>query len=235
MAEQQDEASYPRAEVLASASWLQAHLGDPTVKILDARDQAAYAAGHIAGALAVLQAFKAAGSQEPIDAEAFAARAGVLGIQTGDTVVCYDVDGPVAAHIWWAFWRFGQQEVRFLNGGLHAWAAAGYPLTTEVPEVQAAVYQLGSSREEAACSLDDAVAALGQPAVQFWDTRTAGEYAGTEGRFGLPSRPGHIPGAIRLAWDELIERETGLFKPAAEMRQILAAAGFRPEAEVLTY
>jgi thiosulfate/3-mercaptopyruvate sulfurtransferase len=235
MAEQQDEASYPRADLLASARWLQAHLGDPTVKVLDARDQAAYAAGHIPGALPMPQAFKAQGSQEPIGAEAFAAPAGALGIRPGDTVVCYAADGPVAAHIWWAFWRFGHEDVRFLNGGLRAWTAAGYPLTTDAPAVQATTYQLGSPREEAACSLDHAVAALGRPDIQFWDTRTAGEYAGTEGRFGLPSRPGHMPGAIRLAWDELIERDTRLFKPAAEMRRFLAAAGFRPEADMLTY
>ena len=48
-------------------------------------------------------------------------------------------------------------------------------------------------------------------------------------------RLGHLPHAVHLEWNELVDGETGLFKPADEMRRILTAKGITPDANVVTY
>ena len=47
-------------------------------------------------------------------------------------------------------------------------------------------------------------------------------------------RAGHLPKAVHLEWTEMVDA-AGLFKPAAEMRALLANKGITPEKEVVAY
>ncbi len=69
----------------------------------------------------------------------------------------------------------------------------------------------------------------------FWDTRTAEEYSGADGRNNPADRVGRIPRAVHLEWSELTDPATGLFRPAEEMRRVLEAKGITPEKEVVAY
>jgi thiosulfate/3-mercaptopyruvate sulfurtransferase len=232
------DAVYSTEHILVTPQWLAERLTQPDVKLLDARGERSYLTGHIAGAVPVgANAFKAESSSETCTQDEFARQAGELGISANDTVVCYeDISGPLAARLWWVFTRFGHAGVRFLNGGLTQWTASGYPLTTERTIPTAAAYTLSQPLDEMNCSLEDAIAAYGRQAALFWDTRTEPEYLGQEGPPGTPpDRMGHIPGAMRLEWDELIDSESGCFKSPEEMRATLTAHGIRPEREILTY
>ena len=62
-----------------------------------------------------------------------------------------------------------------------------------------------------ACNLDDAV---------IWDVRSDGEWDGSEMRGN--KRAGHIPGAVHLEWFNVMDRQTHRFRPANEIRQLLA-------------
>ena len=230
------QADFPNAEILVSVDWLFEHLSDARVKVIDARGTRAYVEGHIPGALVLeASAFKDERSGEPVLPDEFARTAGGLGIQLADTVVCYDDEGPVAARAWWAFPRFGHPDVRFLNGGLTRWTAAGYPLSTASAVVAPTTYRLGQVHDELACSLPQAAVAHKRSDVIFWDTRSPGEYRGDEVRFGAPARPGHIPGAVHLEWSELVDPTTRLLKSADDIRSLLLRKGITPDKEVFTY
>jgi len=230
------EFDYPNPEPLASVGWLATHLSHPSVRMIDGRSPAEYAAGHIPEAVLLPSpAFKAAGSGETCSPEEFAAIAGGLGVRPSDTVVCYDASGPTAARAWWAFRMFGHAEVKFLHGGYPAWVAAGHPQeTTTRPPVPTA-YAVAGGRPELACSLPQALGLLGKPGVVFWDTRSRDEFTGADPRNNDPAKAGHIPGAAHLQYSELVDRSTGLFKPAAEMRALLASRGITPESEIVAY
>ena len=45
------ERGYPHPELLAETDWLASRLSDPTVRVVDARSEEDYAAGHIPGAV----------------------------------------------------------------------------------------------------------------------------------------------------------------------------------------
>ncbi len=231
------DATYPHAELLASTSWLAEHLDEPQLKILDARGEGEYAEGHVPGALLLPPgAFRAtSGVADVCSSEEFAETAGALGISADDLVVCYDAAGPAGARAWWAFARFGHRNVKFLNGGIRQWSSDGRPLSTDATSPEPMTYTLGAPVEDLVCSLPQAVSAVSEDAVLFWDVRSADEFSGASPRSNPPDRAGHIPGAVHLEWSELVNAETGLFKPAAEMERTLAAKGITPESEVVTY
>ena len=66
-----------------------------------------------------------------------------------------------------------------------------------------------------------------------WDVRTDGEWDGTADRGN--KRNGHVPGAVHLEWFNLMDRDTHQFKPAEEIRRILAEHGITPDKTVHSY
>ena len=98
-----------------------------------------YAAGHIPGAIFLdldtdLAAADGPGRHPLPDPARFRERLEAAGIGAKDDVVVDDdVGGRIAARLWWMLDDLGHERVRVLDGGLPAWLAAGFPLTTEVP------------------------------------------------------------------------------------------------------
>lgn len=232
------ERGYARPELLAETDWLAEHLSDPAVRVVDARTDEDYAAGHIGGAVHVsgfsLGGIRGASEGMP-QPEAFAQLVGALGIDEQTTVVVYDSGGvsQMAGMTAWAFLYYGA-TVRYLDGGLTKWTAEGRPVSTEAPahdprtfaaDVLAGVF----------CSLDQAKAAVDDPGTILWDVRTSGEFDGSAAGWNPPPRLGHIPGAIRLDYAELFDVESGTLKPAAELTTLLGAKGITPESAVATY
>ena len=82
------ERGYPHPELLAETDWLASHLSDATVRIVDARTDEEYAAGHIPGAVHI-SGFSLGGIQDAEPAR-FAQRVGALGIDDQAAVVVYD-------------------------------------------------------------------------------------------------------------------------------------------------
>ena len=230
-------ATYPHGELLASMGWLAQHLSDPQLKIVDARSEGDYAEGHIPGALLLpAGAFRStSGVPGVCSSDEFAETVGALGIAPEDLVVCYDSAGPAGARAWWAFTRFGRADVRLLNGGFQQWRDGEYPVSVEEMVAQATAYAVGDLSDDVVCSLPQAVSAVGDDAVLFWDVRSADEYSGVDPRKNPPGRAGHLPRAVHLEWTELVDPQTGLFRPAHEMRRTLAAKGITAEKEVIAY
>ena len=65
------------------------------------------------------------------------------------------------------------------------------------------------------------------------DVRSDGEWDGSMNRGN--KRVGHVPGAVHLEWFNLMDSDTNEFKPATEIRRILAEHGITPDKNVYTY
>jgi thiosulfate/3-mercaptopyruvate sulfurtransferase len=229
--------AYARPELLAETDWLADRLDDPSLRIVDARSEKEYAAGHIAGAVH-MDGF---GSNIPRaengdmgSPERFARTAGELGIANDATVVVYDTPTQRMGMVAWTFLYYGHSDVRILDGGVAKWLAEGRELETRLPAWPPVFYE-ARPVEAVYCSLDQAKAADGRDDFVFWDTRSVGEYAGDTAGFGSVPRPGHIPGAAHLEWAELLDAETRTLKPAADLRQLLGKHGITPEKQVASY
>jgi thiosulfate/3-mercaptopyruvate sulfurtransferase len=164
--------------------------------------------------------------------DAFSALAASLGVEAGSTVVVYDAPGAQMGMAAWAFMYYGHTNVQVLDGGFDKWTSEGRPTSTEPGSYPAGSFQ-AQPVEDLFCSLDHAKSVHGAPNTIFWDVRREGEYDGSEALNN--ARPGHVAGAVHLEWTELLDPETKTFKPAAELRYLLALRGITPESEIECY
>src|SRR5579875_2188196 len=138
--------------LFVEADWLFAHLGDPMVRVVDARSVAhgvpahvdvgpsgreRYRAGHIPGAVHLDYMEDLSDPATPYAArvappERFARTMGEHGIGDEVTVVAYDDgDTPFAARIVWMLRYYGHDDAHILAGGLREWQAAGFPVVAD--------------------------------------------------------------------------------------------------------
>jgi thiosulfate/3-mercaptopyruvate sulfurtransferase len=231
---------------LVSVSWLQEHLHDSDLAILDAtlwlphegRDAAAeFRAAHIPGArLFDIEAFSDPDSDLPHmlpSAERFGRLAGALGIGAPTQVVAYDQRGIFSsARAWWLFRLFGHAAVAVLDGGLPAWRQAGLPTEQgdgdPVPPARFEARQIFGPID-----LRQVQAAL-RDGTLLLDARPAARFAGAvpEPRPGV--RPGHIPGATSLPFSDLLTPDLTMLPPDA-LRARLQAAGAAEGRDVVAY
>lgn len=156
-----------------------------------------YLDGHLPGAVFVdlEQELSGLGSAEagrhPLPtASGFQHAARNWGINPESHVVVYDATRALAAaRAWWLLRHAGFENVRVLNGGLQAWTAAGYRLTTGEHRATPGTVELGWGRLPV-IDIDQAEQFPGT----LLDARAFERYTGaTE---PIDPRPGHIPGAL---------------------------------------
>ncbi len=227
---------YAHPELLAETDWLADHLNDPKLRVIDARQPDQYATNHVPGAVSLsgFGGIPRADNGDMASPDEFSNLAGSLGISNDMTVVVYDAPSQTMGMVAWAFLYYGHPDVRILDGGLAKWSHEQRPVSTQVVEYPQATF-VPKLQEAIYCSLNQALSVESQPKTVFWDTRSLGEFEGTEAGFGPPVRLGRIPGAIHLEWSELFDQDTKTLKPAKELNALLASRGITPDLEIDTY
>lgn len=231
------------ASPLVSTAWLAAHLGDPSVRIVDVRwrsryengrgisldDYDGYLAGHIPGAVFAGMIADLSDPDHPVPdmlapPEQFARVMGRLGIGSDTLVVAYDNMGfPLgSARLWWALSHYGHDRVRVLDGGLRQWQAEQRAMSTDTPVVEPATFT-PRVRPEWIASKEDVVAAIGQSGTVIVDCLTPELYRGGGERHLWGQRSGHIPGARNVPY--LANIDPGLVSVTAAERERLLASG----------
>ncbi len=234
------------SDPLVSTDWLAARLDEPTVAIIDAswfmpgsgRDPAAeYAERHIPGAVFfAIDEICDHVSELPhmLSAPAdFAVAARRLGVRRDSQVVVYDSHGLFSApRVWWTFRAMGHAETLVLDGGLPKWIAEGRALESGWRTPEHGDFR---ARPDGALVRDlEAVrAALEFGGEQVVDARPADRFAGRapEPRPGL--RPGHMPGAKNLPWNNVLTADGGL-ADISKLRDAFEVAGVDLTAPIVT-
>lgn len=190
-----------------------------------------YLASHLPGAVYVdldtelAAAPSPAAGRHPLpavaDLERAARRWGVR--EGGAVVVLDDVGGTSAARAWWLLRWAGVRDVRLLDGGLPAWAAAGHALEggEVTPEAGDVVLVPGALPTVDA----DGAAALADRGVLL-DARAPERYAGRVEP--VDPRAGHVPGAVSAPTAQNLAAD-GTFLDAAALRARFDALGIRPD------
>ena len=231
---------------LVSTEWLDARLGGPGLRVVDAswylpgsgRDPGAeYAAGHIPGAVFFdLDAVSDPQSKLPHmlpAAAAFTRSMSALGLSDEDDIVVYDGSGVnlSAPRVWWMFRVFGHERVAVLDGGMGKWRREGRPVEPGVVKLRPGRFSARLDARQVR-ELQGVRANVDTGAEQVVDMRSAGRFAGTapEPRPGL--RGGHIPGSFNLPFDELVAPD-GTLLPRDELRRRIARAGVDPARPII--
>ena len=237
-------AAYTHPEVLVSADWVEEHLSDPEVRIVESdEDILLYGMGHIPGSVMIdwqgdLQDQLI---RDYIDADKFAAICSRAGITPETTVVFYgDKSNWWACYALWAFKLFGHRDCRILNGGRKLWMDQKRPTSTENPSYPATEYKVGPRDEAAIRAFRDEVLTHSQAGRPLLDVRSPKEFTGERTHMEeYPQegslRGGHIPGAVSVPWARSVE-EDGTFKSADDLKAIYQGeVGLKPEDEIVAY
>ncbi len=234
---------YIHPEVLVDTEWVQAHLSDPTVRVIEVDvDTTAYEQGHIPGAVGFnwqkeLQDQLVRGPANQAQLEELLSQAGV---SNDTTMVLYgDNHNWFAAWALWIFKYYGHRDVRLLDGGRLKWLAEKRELTTRVPSYPRTSYHAQGPNSDLRAFRDQILPALGRSGFALVDVRSPAEYSGELlAPANLPQegaqRGGHIPGAANIPWSMAVH-EDGTFKSAEELRALYAGKGITDDKEVVTY
>jgi len=212
---------------LVSTSWLDDHLGDDELVVIDGswylaamgRDpKAEFPAGHIPGA--VFWDLDALSDQQSTlphmlpDAGTFERQVRALGIGSHHAIVAYDGSGTnlSAARVWWMFRVFGHERIAVLDGGFQKWRAEGRRVERTVENRQLGVFN-ASWRPDLVRSLQDVARLIGSAEAQLLDARSVGRFEGREPEPRPGVRSGHIPGAKNLPFTELSAADGTLLPP----------------------
>ena len=221
------EPDYPRVNV--SAAWLAGRLGARDVVVVDARDEAAYFAGHVPGAVSLPPS-----AVPDIEAHTGAARLpgllGSLGMSGREQLVCY-VETPLsteAARVFWLLEAAGATRVLLLEGGFESWREAGLDVSSVGADPEAVTWT-PQSLPGLVASREYVRRTFGEPGVEIIDARGTDAWSGHMDRsaWGTTARAGHVPHALPLDLSTLLTAGGELATPF-ETWTTFAKLGPRP-------
>lgn len=233
-------------KTLVSTAWLEAHLQDPDLRILDAswympdsgRDpKGEYMAAHIPGARFFdIEEISDQRSSLPHMApppEKFISRMRAMGVGDGHQVVIYDGSGLFSApRVWWTFRLMGKTDVAVLDGGLPKWRAEGRPIE-DMPPVLRDRHVTVQRQASLVKDVTQVAHSSKLGDAEIVDARSAARFKGEapEPRPGL--RSGHIPGSKNLPWNGLLNAN-GTMKDPDALKAAFLAAGIDLTKPVIT-
>ncbi len=234
---------YVHPEVLVDADWVEAHLNDPQVRLIEVDvNTKAYDEGHIPGAVGLnwQKELQDQIVRAPVSKEQLEQLLGRAGVDNNTTIVLYgDNNNWFAAWALWILKYYGHNDVRLLDGGRVKWLSDKREITSEVPSYVAKSYHAGEPNAAIRIFRDQVLATLGQFGTALVDVRSPGEYSGELlAPANLPQegaqRGGHIPGAANIPWATAVQ-EDGTFKSAEELSAIYGGKNVTSDKEVIAY
>lgn len=205
------------ASPLVTAQWLQQHLHDPNLVILDSSIEfqiPTESEKDWVNKIPNAQRFDYDKVFCDLDSplphmmpseERFNTLARELGINQDSFIVVYDNSGTFASpRAWWMFKAMGHHKVYILNGGLTEWKSQGYNVTQNYRELTAKGNFDGKLNPQAFVDASYVLKQIDNPHSQTIDARGLARFFGEvpEPRPGV--RCGHIPGSACLPFAELI-------------------------------
>ncbi len=211
--------------MVVTTDWLAAHLSDPGIVVVEVVPELGKRAPHIPGSRALYYRHMTVSrdglSTELPSSDSLRALVEGLGISSGQRVVVYAVEAPLATRFLMTLDYLGHDRISYLDGGLVKWAAEQRTLTDSEPAITRGAFAV-APRTDMIANAEWISTRLGKPGTALIDTRTDGEYNGTGNRSGMPSA-GHLEGARQLEWESLFDAKNGLLlKPRDVLRQMYA-------------
>ncbi|MDH0970672.1 sulfurtransferase [Acinetobacter johnsonii] len=227
--------------LLIDAEQLVPHLGNDKLRIVDLSRASVYDQLHIPHALHLKPKFLVRQDEQATgllpDVAGLQELIRYLNISSEHHVVVYDDEGGAwAGRLIWNLHCLGFENTSLLNGGIHAWLAAGLPTTSEVEQFEPvrALVQVDQAKiQQYRIEYAELLEKVQSSQVQLWDCRTEDEYTGLR---LAARRGGHIPNALHFEWSTALNRENHLrLHPLERTQQRLEQLGFNLNEPVVVY
>jgi len=228
--------STAHAGIMVDTSWLQKHLNDKNLVLIDMSDQTQYQRFHIPGAIYLgygnlVQKRKKDKVSLRISNQRLYKILGYIGVTRNSHVVIYDdMGGLNAGRLYWDLERIKHPRVSVVNGGLVKWILEGRKVENKYNERKPVAYLAGSSTINNEINLTQIKQASQLKKQVLLDVRSREEYLG----YPKYKRTGHIPGAKLWSWDDTINFAGGFtLKKPDELLASLAKAGVKKKSQPL--
>jgi len=209
-----------------------------------------YDAGHIPGALAAPYSEIRGPGKNPgqmISEEDFSEIVSELGITPDQHIVFAGTGGDATdfggnARYYWTFKIAGFKKLSILDGGLGAWMALKYPLSTETPVVKNSNVKLKFDYSQVATheTIASAMGLTGNASnsaskkLRLWDTRPE-EYFLGEDKHNEAARSGTLPGAKHFDQEEFFQLNTGKLLPKEKLLSIAKSENLLSDDETISF
>jgi thiosulfate/3-mercaptopyruvate sulfurtransferase len=229
-------------DVLVEAQWVEDHLGDPSVRVVEVDENPAlYAEAHVPGAVGFdwRTDLQDQVRRDFLGPDEFAALFAGRGISNEHVIVLYgDRNNWFAAYTYWYLRYYGHERVKLMNGPREKWIAEGRPTSTAVPTHPPATFTVSGRDGSIRATRHQVMAAL-DDGTRLVDVRSPAEFSGEliamagyeqEGA----QRAGHIPGAASVPWAQAVTEE-GTFKSADDLRELYTQTGVLDGEPIVAY
>jgi thiosulfate/3-mercaptopyruvate sulfurtransferase len=234
---------YAKPDVLVSTDWLEDHLDDPNVRLIEVdEDISAYEKGHIRGAVPWnwTSDLHTKVGRDYLDQDGFSGLLSDAGVADDSTVVLYGGNNNwFAAYAYWLLKLRGFDNVKLVNGGRKKWELESRELVSEVPSYAATGVKIKGADDPSIRAMRDEVISKLGTGTGFVDVRSPEEYRGEKlAPDHLPQEqsqvPGHIAGAANIPWAKAAN-DDGTFKSADELKALYEGEGILPGNEIIAY
>ena len=235
-----------------SADWLEEHLADPAVAIIDVRAgfrpqppgpsdfysmRDEYLQGHIPGAhyLHMVDDLSDPAGSFPftaLPATKVHDLLGAMGISNDQTLIIYGSDMHVVTHrCWWSLRQAGAKKVYLMDTTYDHWVQDGRPVTGTLPNKPPCVFEAVevpgwiTRKHEVVTAIDD-------PKVGLVNALSLEQFEGLGQHYG---RPGRIPGSISVPAMSVIDPSTGALRQRSELENVFREAGADDFESLITY
>jgi thiosulfate/3-mercaptopyruvate sulfurtransferase len=229
-------------DVLVSTDWVQQHLDDDSIRIVEVDENPAlYAEAHIPGAIGFdwQKDLQDQVKRDFLGPQEFGELLGSRGISNDHTIVLYgDRNNWFAAYTYWYLKYYGHDKVKLMNGPREKWIGENKPTSQEVPSYSAAKFEATGPDDNIRAVRDQMLKLVGTD-TRLVDVRSPQEYSGEliamagyeqEGA----QRGGHIPGAANIPWAQAVN-EDGTFKSADDLRELYEGKGVLNGNDIVAY
>ena len=236
------EYAYPN--VLVSTQWINDHLDDRKIRIVevDYIPATSYILGHIPGAVLfdwqrdIIDSRK----RDVISKEDLEKSLQRIGVNNDTTIIVYgDFKNWFATFAFWIFKYYGAQDVRLMNGSRKKWLEEVRPISLDIPSYPRGNFKASDPDKSIRAFMNDVKEIINSQGKILVDVRTNDEYNGktlapTEYSPEYGQMGGHIPGAVNVPWSKMVN-EDGALKSADELKKLYESLNVTPDKEVITY
>ncbi|VAW97697.1 hypothetical protein MNBD_GAMMA23-599 [hydrothermal vent metagenome] len=198
------------SQATVSTDWLQKHLNNSSIILIDMSDETQYQRFHLKNAIQlpyhVLNQRLKNGVSVSIGRDNIVKLLGLLGVSASSHVIIYDdMGGLHAGRLFWELERINHQRISLLDGGLVKWILEGKPVTATPyqPQKKTNYPQPKLTADIHLASIEEVLPATRVKDTLLIDVRSQQEYVGNIKQ----RRSGHIPGARLWSWDNAVDFE----------------------------
>jgi thiosulfate/3-mercaptopyruvate sulfurtransferase len=246
-------ASFIHPEFLVETDWLEQHLSDPNVIVLDCTTHLIpnpkitydvvpgledFKKSHIEGAQFCDVSRDVSDTSQTLrfmrqTPEDFAAAMRRFGVSDDTKVVTYSTANPWwATRVWWLLREFGHDNAAVLNGGWQKWSRENRRSETGTAGTKAPGTFTVKPPRNLMAGKAEVKAAIGDGAICTLNALAPEQHKGSGGN--AYGRPGRIAGSANVPAGHLLDPATNTFLPADELRVKFEAVGAMDH-EVIVY